>query len=369
MRQSDAELNLSDRERRRLLFAGQHFGTAQDVGAIDLIRHLVAIQTQYAQSFPSSLAVRGKSASDTWAQATLAAQGPIVKTWSLRSTLHTLHTEIDALIRCVNGERQLKRHRLFARRIYGFDEAACEAIDARLLDCLADGPKTRAQLHDAVPEFKGLPMTGWGGDLFGLAAKGVLGMCSHLGTTLFFRREPAIAQVAREEALSAVLRAYLGAFGSATMHDFAYWSAFTAPQVRSAFANLLDRGLLQSEGGPKPIYVLKECNPKCDIPAICVSAKFDSLIMGHADRLFYLRPEWEHRVSRKAGQIEACVFKHGEVAGTWRMKRTSKGLAFTVEAWENLINDDREAVESPLSRLTEALGLDFSEVSFVHSTV
>lgn len=369
MRQSGADLNLSDRDRRQLLFSSQQFGRAKKVDAFDLIRDLVAIQTQYAQSFPSSLAVRGKRASDAWAQAILAAQSPIVKTWSVRSTLHTLHNDMDALIRCVNGERQLMRHRQFARKHYGFDEATCEAIDARLLDCLGEGPKSRAQLHDAVPEFKGLPMTGWGGDLFGLAAKGVLGMCSHLGTTLFYRREPNIAQMAREDAVAAVLQAYLAAFGSATAQDFAFWSAFKASDVRAAFALLMRKEVIQCGQGSRPVYVLNAPKRLDRLPPICLSAKFDSLIMGHADRSFYLRPEWEHRVSRKAGQIEACVFKQGEVAGTWRMKRTSKGLAFTVEAWENLINDDREAVESALSRLAEALGLDLSEVSFVQPTV
>lgn len=369
MRQSDAELNLSDRERRRLLFSCQQFGRAEKVDAFDLIRDLVAIQTQYAQSFPTSLAVRGKRASDAWAQATLAAQGPIVKTWSVRSTLHTLHNDMDALIRCVNGERQLMRHRLFARKYYGFDEAGCETIDARLLDCLGEGPKTRAQLHDAVPEFKGLPMTGWGGDLFGLAAKGVLGMCSHLGTTLFFRREPNIAQMAREEAAAAVLQAYLAAFGSATMQDFAFWSAFKAPDVRAAFALLMRKEVIQGGKENRPVYVLNAPKRLDRLPPICLSAKFDSLIMGHADRSFYLRPEWEHRVSRKAGQIEACVFKQGEVAGTWRMKRTSKGLAFTVEAWENLPRMDYQSVEQALNAYANAVDSASLSVDFIGPTV
>src|SRR5687768_4047159 len=74
------------------------------------VRAMVAVQTQYAASLPTAVAARTKKLPKDWEASVLVENGPIVKSWSVRHTLHAHLREDHALILGCIGDRYFQRY-------------------------------------------------------------------------------------------------------------------------------------------------------------------------------------------------------------------------------------------------------------------
>jgi hypothetical protein len=299
---------------------------------LEALRAVVAVQTQYAASLAVALGARCRSLPAGWEAEAFNETRCVVKSWTLRATLHAHRWEDYPTLVGTLQDRLVAHYTRWMTRHLGVDEGGLEALQQRILAALAE-PSARPALHEAVPELQGMPYAGWGADVRGLAYRGQVVLApAGPGPTRFVHCERWLGPcrpLPAAEATARLLRAYLHAHGPATPADFRYWTLVPASQVRAAFAALRDElAEVRVEGMAGARYLLASDleSLRADRPAppLQLLAKFDPLLMGWKDKSLFLDPAEHARVFRKAGQVEATVLRDGRVAGTWRLLRGAR---------------------------------------------
>ena len=318
------------------------------------LERVVTVQTQYAQSLEIALAARSKGRLKGWEARALAVGGHVHKSWGLR---HTLHAHGPLGWRLVHGALGARAHERYHRRMPGFHpDRDFRRIEAGIREALRDGPKTRRELHELVPEVAGLPNAGWGSDVYGLACCGELRVVGRGAGQRFALALPP----APSEGLAALLRAYLRGYGPATLKDFAYWTGLPMREVQAASVALGEE-MEEAPGG----FLLAESPKEAPAPPrALLLAKFDPLMMGHADKSRWLAPEDRGRVFRKAAQVEAVVLLKGKAAATWRVARSPHRAALTVEPFRDLRPPERAAIERAALKLGASIDWGETSVAF-----
>lgn len=316
---------------------------------------LVAVQTQYAMSLEVALAVRSKKRVKGWETKALAETGHLVKSWGLRRTLHAHGPEGWALVHGALGARW--HERFHVRMPLWQPGRDFRAIEEAIIASLESGPKTRAELHTLVPEVAGLDMAGWGVDVMGAAYRGRLRIVGRGAEQRFALCEP--PNVAHEEPLTALARAYFKGYGPATMKDFSYWTGLPQRELEEPFAALRQE-LAEQEGRFSLIGETEVAKP----PRALLLAKFDPLTMGHADKRLWLDPKDHGRIFRKAAQVEAVVLLRGRAAATWRVARKPRSAVVTVEPFRKLRPTEEQAIERVAQRLGRSIGWGEVDLSF-----
>ena len=314
------------------------------------------MQTQYAQSLEIALAARSRKGLKGWETRALAPEGHVHKSLGLRHTLHAHGPEGWRLVHGAVGAAMHARHHRRMAEIQGFDGLE---IERRILELLADGPLSRAELHARIPGLVELPGAGWGRDVAGATYLGGLKVVGRGASQRFAlsgaglrARERGLPPESNLEGLAALLRAYLRGYGPATVRDFAYWTGFPQRDVRPAFGALAGEIEL-GEGG----YALSGSREGTSAPrGAILLAKFDPLTLGHADKSRWLADEDHGRVFRKAAQVEAVVLLRGRAAATWRVARSSLRAKVTVEAFCELKESEKASIGRAAARLGGSIG-------------
>lgn len=333
-----------------------------------MAQRLVCVQTQYSASLPVALACRGADLCYAWDTKVLDSS-QMLKFWSVRGTLHAHTPDNYVLMLEALGERRQQRHRRFMSQSTGLSHEEITRLERGLLEALESGPKNRQQLHDCVPEFKGMEWTGWGLDVGGLAAQGRLVVHTpEKGPTYFRRTDPPELRRSAFEARCELMRRYFAAYAPASLSDFAYWSGLEVVScrqcldaIRSELVECEIEGLKASRF--MPISDEDSTNGE-EATGPRLLAKFDVLVLGHKDKSLFLTPAQQKMVFRKAGQVEAVVLEDGKPTGTWRLERSGKKGTIVVEPFGRKLPLKKPRLLKPhLRRLGEALGLDVTLAS------
>lgn len=323
---------------------------------LDAVRAMVAVQTQYAASLPVAVAARTRRPKPGWDDAALVPGGTLVKSWSVRHTLHAHTREDHALILGAIGDRWYQRHVRWMVNNRGLDVADFEA---RIVEALADGPLSRDDLHARVPGLKEIPGVGWGLDVAGLAFRRRLCVVGRGNTQCFALLEPDEAP----SNLGALFLRYVGAYGPVTLPDFAHWVGMPQQEVRETVVAMRDHvEVVRVEGMPGERFLL----PGTAVPSgplgVRLLAKFDPLILSHRDKTLLLSEADRPRVFRIAAQVEAPVLSQGVTIATWRLERKAKETLFHVEPFRELKARERVGIEKEASRMARNLGFPASRV-------
>lgn len=339
----------------------------------ETMEQLLAIQTQYAMSLPLGILARTKNQPKNWIEKGLAPGKGLVKTWTIRGTLHTMPEDEYCLIHralfCPEGaHRGESKHAKFLRRVeelYGIPKEETLRRESVMLELLKQAPRTRRELHDAVPEFKEMDNTGWGMDLYGLACQGLVSMTNHLGATTFAARPEPSCPLSSDEALQELALRYVEAYGPVTEKDFRYWTGHFASRTIPAFNAIREKLVAVDVSGNRDYFVANtmaieaSAAPKCRL-----LPKFDVLTMGHADKSAHIRADDIKKVSRAAAQVEAVILAKGEVIGVWRYKTGTKQVEFLVDVWrEPRGNWFRPALHIEAERIAKFLGYSNLEIT------
>jgi len=308
---------------------------------------VVTVQTQYAMSLEVALAIRSRRKVKGWERKALAEDGHLHKSWGLRRTLHT-HGPWGWSV--VHGALGARWHERFHRKMpEAYPQYDFRRIEDRILECLANGPKSRPELHALVPEIVGMPYAGWGLDVMGAAFRGHLRVIGRGAEQRFALAE---LPMPSEEGLAGLLRAYLQGYGPATKKDFSYWVGLPLRDIAEAFTALAPE-LVETPAG----YLLSSMPEEAPRPPrALLLAKFDPLTMGHADKSRWLDPRDQTRVFRKAAQVEAVVLLKGRAAATWRVARAANSAVVSVEPFRALRPPDLAAIERAAGKLGASIG-------------
>ena len=141
-------------------------------------------------------------------------------------------------------------------------------------------------------------------------------------------------------------RRYLAAHGPCLPADFAAWSGLGAAAL--IFEGLGDDVVTFRDERKRTLFDLKHApRPAGDTPApVRLLADFDGAILGRADRTGIIRPEHAPLMASKNGLIPAMVLVDGLVVGTWRIEPKKRTVAVTIRLFDTVSAKDRKAIEA-----------------------
>ena len=331
---------------------------------VDVVREVGGIHAQVLSAAELSLSARVRGLSQKHVSKALWEERSLVKTWTLRGTLH-VHPADElglwlAARRAVVGDWYF-HHELPPEEAKQILAAIAGALDGRCL--------TREELVEAVSPHVG-PWarehigSGWGTVLGPAALNGVLVNGPPQGARVTFVRPDQWLGQPREweprEALAEILRRYLSAFGPATHRSFAEWVAGSHFKVRDAKA-LLDSiadELVEVEVEGKTAWLLagKERPPGAP-EGVRLIPEYDALVMGFREREQLFPPEAVARTKAHGkGRFEgpgalSWLLADGVVAGTWSRKRAGKRIELTVEPFRRLTKAQRSGLDAEAARV------------------
>ena len=257
----------------------------------------------------------------------------LYKTWAMRGTLHLLPARERGLWQAALStyRREDNRSWLNGWKMTREDvERMMAAVDASL----RGAQLTRTELADAVTARTGDAAMGervngsWGPFLKPNAFRGQLCFAPSSGQNVRFTHpdtwlEPASAHDP-QEALRAIVRRYLGAYGPATRDDLSRWWAFlTAAQAGRLLAEVGEEVTVDG----LPAYLLPEhvAEAQAAEPAGCVRLlpAFDPYVAGAPRAGHGIFPaERRAEIYRQAGWLTPVVVVDGVIKGVFRYDRT-----------------------------------------------
>ena len=239
------------------------------------------------------------------------------------------------------------------RRVYhdpDLPELGYSRLGTRLLPALcANGTLVR-----------GRPRGGWRSESFAYAA---------LSNWL---REPPNLEIGRDEALRRVVRAYLRAFGPATVGDLHHWlGGFGRRQVVAALLELgMDVARVQIAELPGEYLLLAdEVEPLADFEpgerTAALLPPHDHYPAAYLDTTRFLDPIQQERVYDRVGEATGTIWLDGVVAGIWWPQWRDERLILRL--FEAIAPEDLALVGETARRLVEfldftAFDLDISAV-------
>jgi hypothetical protein len=335
-----------------------------------VVRRLCGVQAQVASSAELAVRVR-REASRPGEVGRALSQGRLIKTWAMRGALHLLTPEEGGtFLSLMASGRSWERPSWV--RYFGLTPQVMEALRRAVGEALEGAALTREELVAAVIRRRKLGhvgeglRSGWGTLLKPLAWQGDLCFGPSRGNRVtFMRPEDASSRWAGvpdpEEAASAVITAYVGAYGPATIDGFGNWLSggwFGKRQLRTWFGALGDR-LAEVEVDGERAHVLAEDLDELAstrrTKAVRLLPGFDQYVLGPGTGDGHVVPAARRAaVSKQAGWISPIVVAGGVVRGTWELDGELVRVTWFKEAGRL----PRKAVEAEVVRLSSILDRD-----------
>jgi hypothetical protein len=327
----------------------------------DAAAHMLAVQAQDFAAGRWALGVRTRGAPTRADVDAALDRGDIVRSWTMRGTLHLVPARDLAWLLSLTAQRQ-QRAAAGVHRREGLDAAELDRAEQLALAALAGGGRLTRDELSAVLERGGVVAAGQRGYhlLVALSLRG--GVClgpvvpragglTHeqyiVRTDEWVPEAPAPADPAAE-----MFARYIAGHGPAGARDFAWWSGLPLTVARSAAAAAGERVRVVADD-PEPRYAAASPAPRraASAPAVTALAPFDEYYLSYADRSTVCAADAAARVGPGVnGMVRGTILVEGRVAGTWRAG--ARGQAPVADLFEPLPAD---AVTAALARYTAFL--------------
>jgi len=322
---------------------------------VEVVRDVCGIHAQVLGSAELQLAARVEGITQADVRAVLWERRELVKSWTLRGTLH-IHPADElglwtAARRAVVGEADHVTE----------DHAIVPAVVAAIGEALAGRMLTREELADAVvaqvgPGPREQLASGWGYYLGDAAEAGVLCFGPPSGSKVTFVHTVDWLGPQREweprEALREVARRYAATYGPVSHRQFREWftsRSFTAQAARDLFDEL---DLPEAE--PVPVAG----------SSVRLLPEYDVYVMGFREREHLVPPAVREQVTAHGkGRYEGpagtpFLVVDGLCAGIWSRRKHAKRIELAVAPARKLTRAERAGVEAEAERIGSFLGLE-----------
>jgi hypothetical protein len=322
-------------------------------GIPDVVRRLAGVQSQVGSQAELAIAVRRRATTPTRLDRPLWRDRSLIKTWAMRGTLHVLAADeapaFVAALSTVQPWRAKAWETYFgvtAREVERINAAIAEALEDRVLtrEELGAEVAAKARVHHHAERLS----SGWAELLKPAAFQGLLCQGPPDGTRVTFTRPDTWVKGWRSvdpvEGGAAVVRAYLGAHGPATIQEFAAWFArLRPPHVRPWFEALGEELVTVDVEGRVSVALasdLASLRRQRPSTAVRMLPGFDQYVLAAGRDVVALFPAGvKPKVSRTAGWISPVVTLGGRIAGVWELDDRE----IRVEAFESI---PRRALET-----------------------
>ncbi|WP_217183176.1 winged helix DNA-binding domain-containing protein [Streptomyces sp. AC495_CC817] len=309
---------LSERLRSHRLTA-----PARTIG--DAAAHMLAVQSQEFLAGRWALGIRTAGSPALSAVDRAFASGELVRSWTMRGTLHIVPAADLRWVLSVTGERQ-RRQVAGRHRELGIDAEVLSRVAASLRPKLADGGRTRAQLLDDIAELGIDPSAQRGVHIIGalcvdtvLVQGPVVARDDAVGREQLFVLADAHLRTERtpDDPLAELFVRYIDGHGPAGAADFAWWSGLTLGSAREAVVRAGDRVAEVDDG----LFVSAE-RPRrrrgADDDEVRALPMFDEYYISYADRGAVADAEAMATIGPgKNGMVRASLLARGRIAGAW----------------------------------------------------
>lgn len=333
---------LTTRDLNRALLARQLLLERSTCSLTEAVEQVGGLQTQYAPSGYVGLWTRLRDFRRAALTEALEDHS-IVQATTLRTTIHMVSRR--EFWRYVAGIRAPRRAWAIKVQPRGLDEAAMVARARRLRDALHDGPKTVKELDGVVEGFVGL--AGLWVDLVRVPPSG----------TWERRRADRLGladdwvgpdESTEEEGRTHLVRAYLRAFGPASLRDASAWAGVPVADLKAGAANLAlvsyrdeaGRELLDLPDAPLP-------DPATPAP-VRFLPHWEASLLVHARRTGILPEEHRARVFTSKNPFSVgTVLVDGRVVAAWSLRDGR----IVLDPYEPVTRRDRDRIEDERAAL------------------
>ncbi len=295
--------------RLRLAAQGLTPATAA-AGPVGAARAVVGVQAQDVRA--AALALRSRVPGLRRADVD---GSPLVRTWTLRGTVH-LHDPADLpWLDAVLGPRNRARFEEAMRRRGDYEVAS--GLLGDLVELLDERPLDRASLlaelagrgHPALRQPSVNVLMPWA------AARGLV---AGLPDGRYRAAQPppgvdAVDAVDAEAALATLARRYLAGYGPASAADLAWWSGLPLATARRALAAAAPT---ETAGELFALPGTFDAAPPAAPPALLLAA-FDATMLGYRRREPLVAAGHDRLVLPGGGMLRPVVLVDGRAAGTW----------------------------------------------------
>jgi hypothetical protein len=321
---------------------------------VEVVRDVCGIHAQVMGSAELQLAARVEGITQADVREALWERRELVKTWTLRGTLH-IHPA-DEL-----GLWTAARRAVVGPADYESDSLEnVEEVVAAIGAVLRGRMLTREQLADAVVERVGPApreklLSGWGFYLGGAAEAGELVFGPPQGQKVTFVHADDWLGRQRswepDEALREVARRYAETYGPVTYRQFREW--FTSRHLTAAMARELFETL-----------ELPELRPVEPRPSVRLLPEYDVYVMGFREREHLVPPAVREQVAAHGkGRYEGpagtpFLLVDGVCAGIWSRRKRAKRIELAVVPARKLTSDEKAGIRAEAERIGTFLGLE-----------
>ena len=167
--------------------------------------------------------------------------------------------------------------------------------------------------------------------------------------------------LSQDDALAALTRRYLSAYGPAGPNDLAAWAGLNASKVRRAWSLIADE-LAQVDIGDCPAWMLKSQTAWLDEPParstnVRLLPAYDTYLLGYANRNLIVAPQYAKRINSGGGVIHPTLLVDGLVHGRWSTKQRKDRLEILVEPFNSLLPDIRDRLQVEAEDLARFMGV------------
>jgi hypothetical protein len=256
-------------------------------------------------------------------------------------------------------------------RYHGVTDEELDALIAGVAATLTETGLTREALAEAValhtgaPHLRELLGSGWGALLKPVAFQGLLCFGPNQGQNVTFVRPDrwlgAWPAVSPEQALTKIVRRFLGAYGPATLDDFVrWWGAVTPPRARAALARL-GAEITPVEIDGARLWMLaehaREAAEAAPAGMVRLLPAFDPYVVGASREASPLLPAaYKERVHRPQGWVSPVLLVDGRIVGVWAHEVKGRRLLVRVEPFAEAPKWLRRAAQEEAERLAAFLG-------------
>jgi hypothetical protein len=367
-----------------------------DASAADVAAAMCGTHAQVMAAAELSIAIRTVSGTRSDVQTALWSEHSLIKTYGLRGTVHLFSARdlgmwTGALAAMPSRTAAFPENvRLSASE----SERIVEAIGAALEDAELTADELEAEIVARVGSWAGersmdafqAKWPRWRMALYDAVTAGAICFGPNRGPKVTWtgvrRLVPGFTPMDGDEAVRALLRAYLWTYGPSTPEWFARWVAAPKPWASKAFASLGEE-IAEIEVEGMRAWVLADDREfsaapsatasSAAVPATAPSSStapssasssgvrllpyFDAYAIAWQPRpvMFPGRASERALAGGQAGPVPVLLVD-GVVAGVWQQRKVTKRLAITVEPFVDLRPSQRDELDAQVARLGEISG-------------
>ena len=329
---------------------------------VDVCRDVGGIQAQVMSAAELSLWTRRRATTRADVKTALWDRRELVKTTSMRRTLHLLPArDFQMYIAAMNEWSMAQTHHLLKR--IGAGPKHVDTMLKVVMDALADGPKTQQDLlaRAKVKAEKGMRLWlkyAWSA-MRPAILEGLIVYGPPRGSEATFVRVdqwlPKQKTVDTDEARAELAQRFLSAFGPATHRDFSKWSGLPTSVTKPVFDEIAGALAPVTVDG-EPNLILKSDLSRIEKSTLDRSPKllpaFDTFLLAHSTKDHLVEKRFYKRVYRNQGWLSPVVLVAGRIVAVWFLEERAKAFTIDVRPFATLDKSARLG----LQREADALG-------------